>query len=187
MCRQPATGGGVSPWAKSVCAYECVLTLRRGGGGEKRGERVYVGMQVRIRGRSERQEGKRSQVLLLILPLIRSPQTHTHKHWRNCTHSLYWSSELIHVCVCVCVCVFSALGATEGISQDTRMRQRCGGAKEEEPECASPRGELTRTADSTHTPAGHSALFPWQLEWAAICAPCRNGRNTTNCCMRLHR
>lgn len=72
-----------------------------------REERVYVGMQVRIRGRSDRQEGKRSKVLLLILPLIHSPQTHT--HWRNYTHNLYYSSEHIHVCECVCV--FPVLGA----------------------------------------------------------------------------
>ncbi len=42
---------------------------------------------------------------------------------------------------------------------DTRMRRSCGGAKEEEPECVSPWGELTRT--HTHTPQkAHT------LQWA---------------------
>ena len=47
---------------------------------EKESGRVYVGMQVRNRGRSDRQEGKRIQVLLLISPLKQSLQTHTQTH-----------------------------------------------------------------------------------------------------------
>lgn len=68
MCRQPATGG-VSP---CVCVTACAQREKRRW---RREERVYVGMQERIRGRRDRQAGRRSKVLLVILPLIQSPHT----------------------------------------------------------------------------------------------------------------
>ena len=56
MCRQPATGGGVSLRAKTVCTDERALTLSEE---EVEEQRVYVGMRVRVRGRSDSQEGER--------------------------------------------------------------------------------------------------------------------------------
>lgn len=148
MCRQPATGGGVSPWAKSVCAYECVLILRRGGGGERRG--VYVGMRVRIRGRRDRREGKRSKVLLLILPLIQSPQTHTEGT----------TSTTSAKAVSWYMCVFSALGANRGGSLRIYGWERgVGEPKKRSPSVFCPRGS-SHTADSIHTLAGTRHCFP---------------------------
>ena len=64
---------------KCVCVPVCAHTGKRRWRRERE-ESVYVGMQeVRIRGRSDRQEGKRRKVLLLISPLTHSPPTHTLK------------------------------------------------------------------------------------------------------------
>lgn len=57
MCRQPATGGGVSLRAKSAWTSESELTLRE----EVEERRVYAGMQVRVR-RSDGRDGKGRQV-----------------------------------------------------------------------------------------------------------------------------
>lgn len=168
MCRQPATGG-VSP---CVCVTACAHREKRRW---RREERVYVGMQERIRERRDRQAGKRSKVLLVILPLIQSPYTLKELHPLPLLQR--WADA----------CVISALGASRGAlwgytdEKEVRGSQRRGARV-----FSAPGRAHTHRRQHTHS-TGHSALFPWQLEWVAICVPCRNGRNTTNCCMRLHR